>query len=135
MPALALDAEAFNSLARTTTRSPTVRAALRAAAELDRDVVVPAAVLAECYRGGGHDQAVDACLGREGGVRVVDTDRALARRIGNLLARAGRGSEHHVDGSVVATCSTEGGGVVLTGDPADLGSLAAVTVGVHIEAI
>jgi len=113
----------------------TVRAALRAATMTTTDVVVPAAVLAECYRGGGHDQAIDACLGREGGIRIVNTDRALARRVGNLLARAGVGSGFHVDGCVVATCAMAGGGVVLTGDPDDVGRLAASTIGVRFEAI
>jgi hypothetical protein len=70
---------------------------MRAAALLQRDVIVPAVVLAELYRGAGRNQAVDACLARETGIRVRDTDRPLARLVG----------------------------VVLTGDPDDLASLAA----------
>ncbi len=81
------------------------------------DVVVPAAALVELYRGGAQDQAVDACLGADGGIAVVATDRALARRIGKILADAGRGTDDHADASVVAVCAAAGGGVILTGDP------------------
>lgn len=123
MTALVLDAEALSGLARAGPHERTVRAALVAALAEAVDVVAPAAVLAELYRGGGHDQAVDACLAREGGIAVAPTDRALARRMGHLLAAAGRGSEHHVDAAVVAVCAAAGGGVVLTGDPGDLSAL------------
>jgi hypothetical protein len=54
----------------------------------------------------------------------VSTDRSLARRVGHLLASAGWGSEHHVDATVVATCATAGGGVILTTDTSDLATLA-----------
>lgn len=101
----------------------TVRAALVAAVAERIDVLVPAAVLAECYRGRQHDQTIDACLTREGGIGIVDTDRALARRVGHLLAAAGRGSADHVDATVVAACAIAGGGLILTGDVDDLGAL------------
>jgi len=122
--ALVLDAEALSALARAGPHERTVRAALAAALAEAADVAVPAAVLAELYRGGGHDQAVDACLAREGGIAVIPTDRSLARQIGHLLAAASRGSEHHVDAAVVAVCAAAGGGVVVTGDPSDLSRLA-----------
>lgn len=136
MSALVLDAEALSSLARN--RPPlerTVRAALAAALAESTNVVVPAAVLAELYRGGGHDQTVDACLAREGGIAVAATDRSLARRIGHLLATAGQGSEHHVDAAVVAVCAAAGGGVVLTGDPSDLLQLSGGSPAITIHAI
>ena len=123
MSALVLDAQALSALARGGSHERTVRAAMLAALAEAADVVVPAAVLAELYRGGGHDQAVDACLAREGGVAVAPTDRSLARRIGHLLAAAGRGSADHVDASVIAVCAAGGGGVVLTADPNDLSVL------------
>jgi hypothetical protein len=63
-----------------------VRAAMRAAALLQRDVVVPAVVLAELYRGPAHNQLVDTCLARETGIRVRDTDRPLARLVGGVLS-------------------------------------------------
>jgi PIN domain len=137
MTTLVLDSEAFSSLARSRTRERpgAVHAALRAAVEAGSDVLVPAAVLAEHYRGGQHDQIVDSCLGRFTGIEVADTTRQLARRIGNLLARAGRGSKDHVDATVVAVAVAAGGAVIATGHPDDITTLAANLVGITIEAI
>ena len=133
MSALVLDAEALSLLASGRAGERRVRAALTAARALDRPVLVPAVVLAELYRGGGHDQRVDACLAREGGIDVVDTDRALARRVGHLLAGAGLGSAHVVDAHTVAVAVSRGGGVVLTGDPDDIGRIAAPHAGVAVQ--
>lgn len=134
MSALILDSQAISDLARSRTRTPpgAVHAALRAAVETGADVLVPAAVLAEQYRGGRHDQLVDACLGSHTGIEVVDTTRSLARRVGNLLARAGRGSADHVDATVVATAITAGGGLILTSDPDDISALADGIVGITV---
>lgn len=115
--ALVLDAEAVSALARGGPRERTVRAAVTAAFDTSTPVVVPAAALVALYRGGAQDQAVDACLGSEGGIAVIATDRPLARRIGKVLADAGRGPEDHAGASVVAVCALAGGGVILTGDP------------------
>ena len=90
---------------------------------------------AEQYRGGHHDQVVDSCLGSFTGIDVVDTTCQLARRIGNLLARAGRGSEDHVDAAVVATALALGGGVIATGDPDDLAALAGDLPMITIEKV
>lgn len=135
MKALVLDSEAFSRLARARRREApgSVLAALEAALRADAEVLVPAAVLAEQYRGGSRDQVVDTCLGRHTGIQVVDTDRVLARRVGNVLSRAGRGSADHVDATVVAVAASAGGAVVLTGDPDDLGALADGLLGVFIE--
>lgn len=135
MTSLILDSEASSSLARARAgeRPGAIHAALKAAVEQGSDVLVPAAVLAEQYRGGGHDQITDSCLGRFTGVDVVDTTRALARRVGNLLARAGRGSEDHVDATVVAVAIAAGGGVIATGDLEDIGALAEGIIGVTVE--
>ena len=103
----------------------TVRAAITAAVRLQRDVIVPAVVLAEMYRGQHHSQTVDACLSRETGLRVRDTDRSLARLVGGVLHRARVGSEYIVDAHVVAAALEAGGGICLTGDPDDLGVLGA----------
>ena len=115
MTALVLDAEPLSLLARAGRGEASVRAAL--------------------YRGGGHDQAVDACLARQGGIDVVPTDERLARAVGHLLAGAGAGSEHHVDATVVATCGAAGGGLVLTGDVDDLAALAAQTPSIEVRAV
>jgi predicted nucleic acid-binding protein len=134
---LVLDSQAFSVLARARPgpQHATVQAALRAAVDTGADVLVPAAVLAEQYRGGAHDQVVDSYLGRSTGITVGDTTRPLARRIGNLLARAKRGSEDHVDAAVVAVAAAAGGGVIITGDPDDLATIATGLVNITIEAL
>lgn len=131
-----LDAEAFSMVARTADR-PRVAAlaVLHAALADDDEVLVPAAVLAELYRGQHHDQVVDACLSRFPAIVVVDTDRVLAREIGHVLARAGRGSADHVDASVVAVAVLSGGGAVVTADVDDFSALAAGVSGVRVEGI
>ncbi|MEZ4225988.1 MAG: hypothetical protein R3B13_33885 [Polyangiaceae bacterium] len=98
---------------------------MAAAFRLGRDVVVPAVVLAELYRGRGHDQLLDACLSRETGIGVRSTDRSLARLVGGILATARAGSSFLADAHVVAAAVELGGGVVLTADPADLRRLSA----------
>lgn len=121
-----LDAEALVALAgRPGRRNLEVRAALRAAARLRREVVVPSVILAELYRGPRHNPLVDACLSRETGIRVRDTDRPLARIVGGVLAAAQAGSEHLADAHVIAVAVELGGGLALTADVEDLGRLAA----------
>jgi predicted nucleic acid-binding protein len=121
-----LDAEALAALAgQPGRRSVEVRAAVRAAARLQREVVVPSVILAELYRGPRHNQLVDACLSRETGLRIRDTDRSLARIVGGVLAAARVGSEHLADAHVVAAAVELGGGLILTADLDDLGRLAA----------
>jgi predicted nucleic acid-binding protein len=133
--ALVLDAEPLSALARRGPHERTVRAALTAALVEASDVIVPAAVLSEVYRGGRYDQTIDACLAREGGIAVAPTDRSLARRIGHLLAAASRGSRDHVDASVIAVCAAAGGGVVLTADPEDLSVLSGANPAITIRAL
>lgn len=124
--ALILDSEALATLGgRPCRRQEEVRAALRAAALMQREVIVPAVILAELYRGPGRNQAVDACLARETGIRVRDTDRPMARLVGGVLTGAKADSRYLADAHVVAAAVETGGGVVLTGDPDDLSSLAA----------
>nr|WP_246232225.1 type II toxin-antitoxin system VapC family toxin [Nakamurella aerolata] len=134
---MVLDSEAMSVLARARGgRNPgAVLAALRAAVESDRPVVVPAAVLAELYRGGSHDQSVDSCLGAYTGIAVADTDRSLARRIGHLLAKAGRGSRDHVDATVVAVALRSSSAVIATADPDDLRDLADGLPSIKIEPV
>lgn len=131
---LVLDAEALSRLARTGGRAE-VRAALEAARRLRRDVLTPAVVLAELYRGPRHNQLVDALLAREAGIAVRVTDRHLARLVGGVLSAADADSRHLAAAHVVATAVETGGGVVLTGDPTDLQRLAAGYPNIHVEAI
>ncbi|MEA2901226.1 MAG: hypothetical protein QOH36_1113 [Actinomycetota bacterium] len=133
--ALVLDSEAIAALARGGEQERTVRAALTAAADTSTEVVVPAAALAELYRGVAGDQAIDACLGAEGGIAVIPTDRPLARRIGKILADAGRATEDHADGSVVAVCAAAGGGLILTGDPRKVTELCGRTPTIVVRGI
>jgi predicted nucleic acid-binding protein len=130
-----LDAEALSAVARTAARASSASSAvnlMRAALAHDEEVMVPAAVLAELYRGPQHDQVVDACLGSFPAIVVVDTDRSLAREVGHVLARAGRGSADHVDASVVAVASRNRPAVIATADVDDITALAAGTSGVEI---
>lgn len=132
-----LDAEAFDALAGPDSEAKRrVRRIMRSAQRLGRDVRVPTLVLAELYRGRGHNQLVDACLARE---RVTlegrDTDRHLARIVGGVLAGAGAGSSMIVDAHVVAVAVEAGGGVVVTGDRSDLERLAAPYQHVAVERI
>ena len=123
--AVVLDSEALAVLGgRASKGKEEVRAAMRAAALLQRDVVVPAVILAELYRGPGRNQMIDACLARETGLRVRDTDRSLARLVGGVLTGAKADSRHLADAHVVAAAVEAGGGVVLTGDEDDLSMLA-----------
>ncbi|MEZ5411302.1 MAG: hypothetical protein R2761_24950 [Acidimicrobiales bacterium] len=134
--ALVLDAEPFTVLARGRgRRSEEVRAALEAARRLRRDVIVPAVVLAELYRAPRHNALVDACLSRDTAIAVRDTDRALARLVGGVLAAAKAGSADLADAHNVAVAVEAGGGVILTGDRADLERLAAAYPHVQVAAI
>jgi predicted nucleic acid-binding protein len=133
-PRLVLDAEAVSRLAHPGGRGE-VKAAMAAALRLRRDVVVPAVVLAELYRGPKHDSVVDALLARVTAIAVRDTDRALARLVGGVLSAAGAGSEDMVDAHVVATAVEAGGGTLLTGDADDLERLAAAYPYVHVAPV
>jgi hypothetical protein len=98
-------------------------------------VLVPAAVLAEQYRGGSHDQVVDSFLARHPHIQIVITDRDLARKVGNLLARNALGSAHHVDATVVAVAAEARNAVIFTADPEDIRPLAVGYPGIQVEPI
>lgn len=125
-PCVVLDAESLAALAGPPGRRKLeVRAALRAAARLQREIVVPCVILAELYRGPRHNAVVDACLSRETGIQLRNTDRTLARLVGGVLAAAQAGSEHLADAHVIAVAVERGGGLALTVDVDDLNRLAA----------
>lgn len=133
---LVLDAEAVNALLDP--RHPAerkIRRAMEAARRLRRDVAIATGTLAELYRGAGRNQALDALLARESGDGLLlrDTDRSLARLIGALLSEAGAGSALFADAHPIAVAIEAGGGIVQTGDPDDLGRLAAPYRTVAIE--
>ncbi|MCK9899417.1 DNA-binding protein [Parafrankia colletiae] len=132
---LVLDAEAVNALLHRDHHSRgQVRNSMRAAIRLQRDVVVPTIVLAELYRGAGRSAAVDALLARDAdALSLRDTDRSMARLAGAVLAQAGLGSRYLADAHAVAAAVEGGGGVILTGDPADLARLAGPYPTVAVE--
>lgn len=133
---LALDAEALSSLARRRGRRfREVHAAIEAARRLNRDVVTPAVILAELYRGPGHNQTVDACLSRESFIDVRETDRDFARYVGGVLTAARAGSKDIADAHVVAAAVEAGGGLVLTADEDDLTRLSAAYPNVRVSRI
>ncbi len=133
---IVLDAEPLSVLARPRSRvHGEVRAALEAARRLNRDVIVPAVILAELYRGPGHNQMVDSCLSRETGLLVRDTDRVLARLVGGVLGAAHTGSADLADAHTVAAAIETGGGIVLTTDASDIERLAANYPNVHVETL
>lgn len=132
-----LDSEAFNAFAGPdSVRKQRVRRILRTAQRLGRDVFVPSLVLAELYRGRGHNQLVDACLAREkASLATRDTDRDLARIVGGVLAEASARSTVIVDAHVVAVAVEAGGGIVVTGDEDDVERLAAPYHHVVVERV
>ena len=132
-----LDAEAFGALAGPDSDiKRRVRRILQAARRLGRDVQVPTVVLAELYRGRGHNQLVDACLARErASLASRDTDRQLARIVGGVLAAAGAGSSMIVDAHVVATAVDAGGGVLVPVTATDLERLSAPYTTSRVEVV
>ena len=137
MPAiLVLDSEAVGALAAPRERGVAVRRAQAVLVEASRRnalVRIPAAVLAEVYRGSRRDAGVDRVVDR--GNRVVPLDRRTARIAGGLLGRDGLDSCHVVDATVVATAVRLGGAVVVTGDPDDLQALARDHRNVVVQAL
>ncbi|MGI8792118.1 MAG: type II toxin-antitoxin system VapC family toxin [Acidimicrobiales bacterium] len=125
---LILDSDAVIALSRSDSRA---RAALSAALEADAEVSIPAVVVAETVRGVAADAPVNRIVKAVGEVDLVD--EAVGRVAGRLLGEAGSSST--VDAIVVATAIESGGAVVLTGDPDDLGALAAEHAQVVIESL
>lgn len=125
---LIIDSGGVSRLAERSTRTLALIRALRAA-EL-WPPVAPTVVLVESLQGhSGRDantnRFLKTCL-----VEDIVSER-IARRAAELRRRARRGSA--VDAIVVALA--EPGGVILTGDQADIGALAAHTDEVSVEAI
>lgn len=125
---LILDSGAVIALSRSDARA---RAALAAALEADAEVSIPAVVVAETVRGVAADATVNRIVKAVGEVDLVD--EPVGRVAGRVLGEAGSSST--VDAIVVATAIEAGGAAVLTGDPDDLGALAAEHAEVVIESL
>lgn len=114
---LILDAGAVIALARGDDRA---RAVIATAREAGVEVSIPSVVVAETVRGSERDAAVNRVIRAVG--EVTAPDERVGRIAGALLGAAR--STSTVDALVVASAIHAGGGVVLTGDPDDLGPLA-----------
>ncbi len=111
-----------------------MQALLTAARQRGDDLIIPAAVLAELYRG-ALVPSVDAGLNRHPAWTIAPTTRPLARLVGQLLTAASRGSADHVDACVIATAIAAGGGNVITGDPEDMSHIAAGNPAISVIAL
>lgn len=124
--ALILDSEALNALAHRAERGTLAgraRAILQVALQRGAVVRVPAPVLAEVCRGPRFDAAVDQVLAARG-IVVANLTGSIARRAGQILARAKLSSAHAVDAFVVATAVEFPSSVIATGDIDDMTRLA-----------
>lgn len=125
MTAVVLDTRALEVLAdhkADAAGARYMRDLLAWAAQRNVPVRVPTVVLAEAYWGTGADAGVDRVLRR--GIRAIALEPSTARTAGALRHRDRLDSCHTVDAVVVATAVRLGGGIVVTGDPDDLGRLA-----------
>lgn len=114
---LILDSGAVIALSRNDVRA---RAGLAAALEADAEVSIPAVVVAETVRGRADEAPVNRIVKAVGEVDLADE---AVGRVAGLLGDTRSSST--VDAIVVATAIEASGAVVLTGDPDDLGALAA----------
>ena len=127
-PRLILDAGAVIALSRSDARA---RAVLAAAVEAGADISIPAVVIAETVRGVAVDAPVNRVVKAVGEVDVAT--ETIGRTAGRLLGEAGSSST--VDAIVIATAVEAAGAVILTGDPSDLGALAARHREVVVQAL
>jgi predicted nucleic acid-binding protein len=136
MTALVLDTRALEVIAAPKAdlqAARRMRDMLDSADRIGIPVRVPTAVLAEAYRGNAGDAAIDRILGR--GIRPITLGQATARQAGDLKHRDRLDSCHTVDAVVIATAIRFGGGIVATGDPDDLRSLARDHANVKVQAL
>jgi hypothetical protein len=110
-----------------------MRDLLAVAARTGTPVRVPTAVLAEAYRNTAADAAIDRVLGS--GIRPITLGQSMARHVAGLKYRDRLDSCHIVDAVVVATSIRLGGGIIATGDPDDLHSLARDHANIKIQAL
>jgi len=117
---LLLDSEAISSVAHGhDRRRDRVRALVMEMRGRDLPVATVAAVLAEVVRGRPADAGVFAGL-RRARVEVHPVDSRVGVRAGQLLGRAGAGSELAVDAFLVADADLRGGAIIATVDAGDL---------------
>jgi predicted nucleic acid-binding protein len=110
-----------------------VRDLLNLAKATSIPVRVPTAVLAEAYRGTSADAAIDRVFKSD--IKPITLGRSMARQAGHLRRRDKLNSCHTVDAAVVATAVRLGGGIILTGDPDDLTSLAREHANIEVQGL
>ncbi len=125
---LILDSGAVIALARGDQRA---RAFLARSLEMGATVEIPVVVLAETVRGGPRDAPINRVLKAVG--PVPEAREAHGRIAGQLLG--GARSSSTIDALVVAHAVGAGGAHILTGDPDDLGRLAAGHPEVWVQAL
>lgn len=129
-----LDAAAFDTIDSRAGR--VLREFLRRTSEQHQTSARCAAVtLAEVCRGPARTSRVEAALARRRGGRrimVVPTDERLAKLVGAVLHKSGRGSEDIADAHVVGVCAAFETAVVITSDPEDITTLAAAIPGTRV---
>ncbi|MGH8965600.1 MAG: PIN domain-containing protein, partial [Actinomycetes bacterium] len=129
---LLLDSEALLAVAHgPASRRDRVRAVIVEMRRRELPIATVAAVLAEVVWARAADASVFAGLRRER-VMVHPVDTRAGVRAGQLLGRAGAGSELAVDAFLIAVADLAGGAVVATVDLKDLRRLAAHTTRVSI---
>ncbi len=134
IPRIVLDATAFDVL--DTIKGVKARALMERTALAGGDVYCAAVTLAEVCRGSARTRRVEAALVRTRGgkrIRVVPTDEALAKLVGDILHKTGSNSERLGDAHVIAVCADADAAVVLTGDADDIAALAVAVPGTRIE--
>ncbi len=137
MSVIVLDSEPLNILIDRSSKREhrrRMQALLTAATRRNDDILIPAAVLAELYRG-ARTRTVDTGLKRHPAWAIEPTTQSLARLVGQILHTAGRTSRDHVDACVVAVTIEQGGGNVITADPADMMALAGDNPAVNIVSL
>lgn len=129
---LLLDSEAISAVAHGPDhRRDRVRALVTEMRSRELPIATVAAILAEVVRGRPADAGVFAGLRRHR-VEVHAVDSRTGVRAGQLLGALGAGSEMAVDAFLVADADLQGGAVIATCDPDDLGRLGTVATRVSV---
>jgi hypothetical protein len=125
MNTIVLDAGAVTAIER---RNPRIVDLLERARRNDSLIVLPAAVVAETWRGARTSPLIARLLNAVDEFSVLDP--SAATRVGSLLAQAGLpGGTHIVDGSVVDAALGSAPCLIATSDPDDIRRLLDAAVG------
>ncbi|HJY46528.1 MAG TPA: type II toxin-antitoxin system VapC family toxin [Propionibacteriaceae bacterium] len=133
MNRVVLDAGAFDTL--HTAAGAKMRDLLARTLTRGGEVCCAAVTLAEVARGTARTRQLESALSRKYGgdqIRVLVTDKEMAKLVGRILHAAKKGSAWIADAHVIAACFPADVAVVMTTDPSDINELAAVVPGVKI---